>query len=305
MRNLRDRVRNEEIKMAGFINKILWSTDFSDEAQEAFLYADAFAKTFDARIVALHVVPDISPALYDAALVVKGELEKRVAFVKEEAQKRFDSLKEAKNLEFEALIKEGNAAKKIIETAEEEKADLIVLGRRGLSAIEKLFIGSVANQVLRASPVPVLLTKKKTGRPRFKKILVPTDFSEQEERERDFAWKLAKGFDSSMTLLHVLELHDYEFTPRALDEMFDVVAKRFEQREKKEKEDIPVSEDVYRAINAAVGIVDYADTHNFDMIVISTCVQSKIERFFLGSTTEKVISYTQVPVFAISPSSCA
>ncbi len=291
--------------MAKFIKKILWSTDFSDEGQEALLYADAFAKAFKADIVALHVIPDISPALYDAAIVVQGELAKRVAFVKAQTHEKFDALKKAKNLEFKALIKEGNAAKKIIQTAEEEKVDLIVLGRRGMSAIEKLFIGSVANQVLRSSSVPVLLTKKKTGKPKFKKILVPTDFSEQEEVERDFAWKLAKGFDSKLTLLHVLELHDYEFTPRALDEMFDAVEKRLKQREKKEKEDIPVSEDVYRAINAAVGIVDYAETHKFDMIVISTCVQSKIERFFLGSTTEKVISYTHIPVFAIPPSSCA
>jgi len=295
----------EEIKMAKFIKKIVWSTDFSDEAEEALLYADAFAKAYNAKIVALHVVPDISPALYDAALVVKGELAKRVAYVRKETQKKFDAIRKAKNLEFATLIKEGNAAKKIIETAEEEKADLIVLGRRGLSAIEKLFIGSVANQVLRNSPIPLLLTKKKTGKPRFKKILVPTDFSEQEEIERDFAWKLAKGFDSELTLLHVLELHDYEFTPRALDEMFDAVMKRLKGREKKEKEDIPVSEDVYRAINAAVGIVDYADTHKYDMIVISTCVQSKIERFFLGSTTEKVISYSHIPVFAIPPTACA
>jgi nucleotide-binding universal stress UspA family protein len=291
--------------MARFIKKILWSTDFSDEAQESLLYAQAFAEAFDAKIVALHVIPDISPALYDAALVVKGELAKRVAFVKKETQKKFDALKKAKKMEFNALIEEGNAAKKIIETAEKEKVDLIVLGKRGLSAIEKLFIGSVANQVLRSSQVPVLLTKKKKGKPRFKKILVPTDFSDQEEVERDFAWKLAKGFDSSLTLLHVLELHDYEFTPRALDEMFDVVENRLKQRKKREKEDIKVAEDVYRAINAAVGIVDYADTHRYDMIVISTCVQSKIERFFLGSTTEKVISYTHIPVFAIPPSSCA
>jgi nucleotide-binding universal stress UspA family protein len=291
--------------MANFMKKILWTTDFSDEAQEALLYADAFAKTFDAGIIALHVVPDISPALYDAALVVKGELEKRVAYMREETQKKFDALKKAKSMKFEALIRQGNPAKTIIQTAEEQKVDLIVLGRRGLSAIEKLFIGSVANQVLRNSPVPVLLTKKKSGKPRFKKILVPTDFSEQEEVERDFAWKLAIGFDSELTLLHVLELHDYEFTPRALDEMFDMVEKRLKKREKREREDIPVSEDVYRAINAAVGIVDYADTHKIDMIVISTCVQSKIERFFLGSTTEKVISYTHIPVFAIPPSTCA
>jgi len=293
------------MKMAKFIKKILWPTDFSDEAKEAFLYASAFAEIFKAKIVALHVIPDISPALYDAALVVKGELAKRVAFVKKETQKKFDSLKKAKNVEFKTLIKEGNAAKKIIETAEEENVDLIVLGRRGLSSVEKLFIGSVANQVLRNSSVPLLLTKKKSGKPRFKKILVPTDFSGQEEAERDFAWKLAKGFDSRLTLLHVLELHDYEFTPKVLDEMFDAVLKRLKQREKREKEDIPVSEDVTRAINAAVGIVDYAEAHKVDMVVISTCVQSKLERFFLGSTTEKVISYSHIPVFAIPPSACA
>ena len=291
--------------MAGFIKKILWTTDFSDEAQEALLYADAFAKVFKAKIVALHVVPDVSPALYDAAAVIKGEIAKRVAFMKDETKKKLAVLKKNKGMTFKILIKEGNAAKKIIEAAGEEKADLIVMGRRGLSAIEKLFIGSVANQVLRNSPVPLLLSKKKSGKPRFKKILVPTDFSEQEERERDYAWKLAKGFDSELILLHVLELHDYEFSPRILDKMFDTVVKRLRQREKREKEDIKVSEDVYRAINAALGIVDYADTHKIDMIVMSTCVQSKLERFFLGSTTEKVISYSPIPIFAIPPSHCA
>ncbi len=291
--------------MGEFIKNILWTTDFSDEAQEALLYAHAFAKTFKAKMVALHVVPDVTPALYDTAAVVKGEIAKRVAFVKAETKKKLEVLKKSKGVNFKILIKEGNAAKKIIEAAEQEKADLIVMGRRGLSAIEKLFIGSVANQVLRNSPVPLLLTKKKTGKPRFKKFLVPTDFSEQEERERNYAWKLAKGFDSELVLLHVLELHDYEFSPRVLDEMFDSVMKRLKQRKKREKEDIKVSEDVYRALNASLGIVDYADTHKIDMIVMSTYVQSKLERFFLGSTTEKVISYSSIPIYAIPPSHCA
>ncbi|MFC2170253.1 universal stress protein, partial [Acidobacteriota bacterium] len=119
------------------------------------------------------------------------------------------------------------------------------------------------------------------------------------------AWKLAKGFDSEIMLLHVLELHDHEFPPRALDEMFDSLLKRFKQRKRREKEDIKVSEDVYKAVNASLGIVDYVETHKYDLIVISTCVQSQWERFFLGSTTEKVISYSHIPIFAIPPSQCA
>jgi len=291
--------------MSGFLNKILWATDFSEEAQESLLYADAFAKTFKAKIVALHVVPDFSAALYDAAHVIKGELLQRVAAIKGEAEEKIKAISKEKGIPFEKIIvMEGTASKIIIDSAEKEGVDLIVIGRRGMSAVEKLFIGSVANQILRTSPVPILLTKKKTGTPQFKKIIVPTDFSEREEIERDLAWDLAKGFGSELTLLHVLELHDFEFSPRVLEELMESLLGRLKRRKTREKADLQVTEDVYRAVNASVGIAEYAETHNFDLIVISTCVQSKLERFFLGSTTEKVISYTQIPIFAIPPTYC-
>ncbi len=290
--------------MTDIVNKILWATDFSDESEEAFMYAGIFAKTFDAEVIGLHVLPGFSPEHYQSAIVVIDELKKRMDHMKNVAAGKFESFQKEKDVTFKYLIKDGNAAKVIVETAEEEKADLIVIGRKGLSAIERLFIGNVANQVLRHSHIPILVTKKKSGKPRFKKILVPTDFSEQEEVERDYAWKLAKEFDADITLLHILELHDYAFPPRVLDEMMDAVLKKLKQRKRREKEDIKITEDVTRAIHAPVGIVDYADTHKIDLIVISTCAQSKLERFFLGSTTEKVISYSHMPIFAIPPSSC-
>ena len=84
--------------------------------------------------------------------------------------------------------------------------------------------------------------------------------------------------------------------------MFDSVKQRLRQRKKREREDINVSEDVTHSVNAALGITDYAEEHKSDMIVMSTYVQSKWERFFLGSTTEKVIGYSAIPVLAIPPS---
>lgn len=292
--------------MASFLKTILWATDFSDEAQEALLYAQAFAEAFKARIVGLHVVPDFAPAFYNMGSVIKGELAKKVDSLKKEAKKRLEAIKTSRGIPFEVIVQEGTASKKIIEVAEKKKADLIIIGRRGLSVIEKLFIGSVANQVLRSSSVPILVTKKKKGKPQFKKILVPTDFSAQEEVEREYAWKLATGLKASeLALLHVLELHDYEFSPKVLDEMFNTVLRRLKQRKKREKRGFKVSEDITRAVNASIGIVDYAETHHYDLIVISTCTQSKLERFFLGSTTEKVISYSHIPIFALPPSYCA
>ena len=289
--------------MTGSLKKILWATDFSDEAKEALLYAEAIAKSFKAELMALHVVPDFSPAFYDFAAVIKGEIAKRIGAVKKKAKMKLEGMAKSMGLSLDIIIQEGTASKKIVEIAAREEADLIVMGKRGHSAIEKLFLGSVANQVLRNSSVPVLITKKKRGKPRFKKIIVPTDFSEQEELERDYAWMLAKGLDASeLCLLHVLELHDYEFSPRELDEIMASILKRLQQRKKREKGNFKVTEDVYRAINAPLGIVDYAETHKYDMIVISSSTQSNLERFFLGSTTEKVISYSHLPVFVIPPS---
>jgi nucleotide-binding universal stress UspA family protein len=290
--------------MTDFMKKILWATDFSDEAHEAYSFADAFAKTFGAEIFGLHVIPGFSPEHYQSAIVVIDELKKRMDHMRSVADEKFKSFQKAQDVTFEYQVKDGNAAKIIVETAEELEVDLIVIGRKGLSAVERLFIGNVANQVLRNSTIPILVTKKESGKLNLKKILVPTDFSEQEEVERDYAWEIAKGFDADITLLHILELHDYEFPPRVLEEMLDSVLKKLKQRKRREKEDIKITEDVTRAIDAPVGIVDYVETNKIDLIVISTCAQSKLERFLLGSTTEKIISHSPIPIFAIPPKHC-
>lgn len=284
--------------------KILWATDFSVEAEEALQYAHKWAEMFDAELLALHVVPDFSPVLYNTTTVVEGELLRRVDLIKQEAQQRLLDLSTEKGIDFRILVSEGNAAKKIIETVEAEHADLIVMGKRGMSALEKLFIGSVTSQILRHAPVPLLLTRAKSGEPAFDKILVPTDFSEHEEIEREFAWHIAGENDSELIFLHVLELHNHEFPPAVLEKLMAELEQKMLQRKKKEQEDIRISEDVIRSVNASAGIIEYAEEHACDLIVLSTCGPGALERFFLGSTAEKVTAHSMIPVFAIPSIRC-
>jgi nucleotide-binding universal stress UspA family protein len=286
-----------------FIKKILWATDFSDEATEALYYAKMFADVFQADLLAVHVVPDFSPALYNTAMSVKGELIRRVDEIKQEAEDKLNEIQEKNNLSFASIIKEGSASKKIIETAEEENADLIVIGKHGMSAIETFFIGSITTRVLHNSPVPMLITKKKSPQHKIDKILVPTDFSEHEEVEQDYAFSLAEGLEAELTLLNVMELHNYQFSEDTLEEMMTALQEKLRNR-KERKDKVKVSEYVTRAIDAADGIVDYAQDNHFDLVVISTCGPGPVERFFLGSTTEKVISRSQSPVFAIPSRFC-
>ncbi|MGA2360832.1 MAG: universal stress protein [Candidatus Aminicenantales bacterium] len=285
--------------MADFLKHILWATDYSEESQEALLYAGLFAKTFGARLSALHVVPDFSPVLYESLPAIEAELTGRIEEAEQAAKVRIRDISKARSIVFDdVLVRKGSAAKAICEAADKENADLIVIGQTGVSGAGPSAIGSVTNQVLRNSAVPVLVTKKRKGGPAIKKILVPTDFSAREEIERDYAWKLAKGFKGSLGFLYVMELFGHDF--RLTDELFKAVLEKLKARKAKEHADIVIAEDVYKAVQAADGIVDYAAAHRYDMIAMSTHV-GKVARFFLGSTTEKVIARSAVSVFAIPP----
>jgi nucleotide-binding universal stress UspA family protein len=285
--------------MKEFLKKVLWATDFSEESKTALAYAEQVARSFGSHLTALHVVPDFAPVLYESHPDAQAELTGKIDLAKVEAQKKLEKMSDAQKVKFDKiLIRQGSPAPVVVEAATEEKADLVVIGRKGYSDHDKTLIGGVAHQILRSSPIPVLITKKTDGHPKIKKILVPTDFSEHEDVERSYAWKLAKGFGASLGFLYVLELFGHDF--RLADDLFDSVLKKFKARIKREHEDIEITDDVTRAARAYEGIVDYSESKGYDLIVMSTQVR-KVARFFLGSTTEKVVTLSCLPVFAIPP----
>ena len=280
------------------IKNVLWATDFSAESKEALAFADLFAKTFKAKLIALHVVPDFSPVLYEVWPDAEAEMAGKIEAGKVSAKAQIDHMCKTQGVcPNKVVIVEGSPAKVILKTAKKENADLIVVGRKGISGHEHNLIGSVTHQILRGSRVPVLVTKGTDGKVGdLKKILVPTDFSSEEDIERDHAWKLAKAMGSSLTFLYVLELFGHDF--RLTDEMFASVLKKLQARKKREQKAVEFTEEVTKAVHGWEGIIDYADTKGYGLIVMSTTVR-RFARLFLGSTTEKVIAHSRLPVYAI------
>jgi nucleotide-binding universal stress UspA family protein len=285
--------------MNGLFKHILWATDYSEEADVALLYASLFAKTFGSQLSALHVVPDFSSVLYESLPAEEAELAGKIEAATEAAEDRIREISRKRGIAFNHIyIKKGPAAAAVCEAANRENADLIVIGRTGASGPGKTPLGSIAGSILRNSAVPVLVAKKGKRSLDIHKILVPTDFSAGEEIERDFAWKLAKGFQASIVFLYILELYGHDF--RLTEEHFAAVLDKLRARRRKEHVGVDMREDVYKAHNAAEGIIDYTKTHPSDLIVMSTHV-GKVARFFLGSNTEKVIARGPAAVFAIPP----
>ncbi|MCU0243471.1 MAG: universal stress protein [Acidobacteria bacterium] len=280
------------------IKNVLWATDFSAESKEALAYASFFAKTFKAKLTALHVVPDFAPALYEAWPEAQAELAGKIEASKISAKAQLEHMCSAQGVCADKIVvTEGSAAKVILKVAQKEGAGLIVVGRKGVSGHEQNLIGSVTHRVLRGARVPVLVTKGTDGKlGDLTKILVPTDFSSDEDIERDHAWKLAKALGASLTFLYVMELFGHDF--RMTDEMFSSVLKKLQARKRREHKAVEMREDVVKAVHGYEGIIEYADSKGFGLVVMSTTVR-KLSRLFLGSTTEKVIAHSRVPVFAI------
>jgi nucleotide-binding universal stress UspA family protein len=134
------------------IRTILHPTDFSDRSEHAFHLACSLARDHGARVVLLHVV-SLPVAAYEG-VVLPPPIEEAT----EDAKRRLSQMKPAA-IPVEHRVAEGDPAEMILRVAEEIHADLIVMGTHGRTGLGRLLMGSVAEQVVRRAPCPVLTMK--------------------------------------------------------------------------------------------------------------------------------------------------
>jgi nucleotide-binding universal stress UspA family protein len=138
------------------IRHILAPTDFSDYSKQALRDAFELAQTFGAKLSLLHV---LEPSLYLGEFTpptmgedLLGDLERQasaeLARVLPEAQQA--------TIEVTRSVVMGSPSQKIVETAETEHVDLILMATHGRTGLSHLLIGSVAERVVRTAPCPVL-----------------------------------------------------------------------------------------------------------------------------------------------------
>jgi nucleotide-binding universal stress UspA family protein len=149
------------------IQRILVAVDGSKPSMDASIQAIDIAKRYDAELIALHVVspgirynyledvitPRLPRALKDVMMIAMQKGETHVNKVKQNASEKNVKVKT------DVVIGISSVVKEIIEYAEKNRVDMIVIGSRGLSGIKKMLLGSVASEVLKYAHCPVLVTK--------------------------------------------------------------------------------------------------------------------------------------------------
>jgi nucleotide-binding universal stress UspA family protein len=137
---------------------ILFPTDLSDRANHVFPLACALARDCGARLVVLYVMP---PPLGPDVIEARHRPNEYFGGARKALQRLHAP---AGNVCVEHKIEEGNAAEVIVETAKQLQVGLVCMGTHGRTGPGRVLFGSVAEQVMRKSPCPVLT------------IRTPTDF---------------------------------------------------------------------------------------------------------------------------------
>ena len=186
---------------------ILMATDFSKASERALEYAASLARRYGSTIFLTHVIalddyPMVSPE-YAASEIQKMHAEAKLGFR--------EILKSGRmiELEYKVLIQEGQLWPALQEVIKAYDIDLLVVGTHGIGAVQKVLIGSGAEEIFRKARVPVLTVGPHSAdeplyEMEFKNILFATDFGRSAQWEADYAVSLAEKHCSRLRVVHVL-----------------------------------------------------------------------------------------------------
>lgn len=150
------------------ISRVLAPVDLSDQSELVLHHAAALAESYAAPIDLLHVVEEAAyPNVYGL-----DPLTPSTPNVQDRAREALETLASKLDLRTDPVnvhVLAGNAARDVVEFAEDQAADLIVMATHGRTGLERFLIGSVAEKVVRRAPCPVFTLKS------FGKSLLPNE----------------------------------------------------------------------------------------------------------------------------------
>lgn len=303
------------------IKKIIWATDGSKESEEALNYARFFAKRFNSEIIGVHVIEMPERMIYDYVTDPQSEhygwLKKAEEDFAAKLAATADDLTD-EGLNFRGEILKGGPSKEIVRFARNEKASLIVLGKRGLGLIDTMLVGSTTLRVLRESSIPVLAARRRDGKSELniRNILVPLDIHGKVDSAIDYAIDLGERIDANISVMHVFKLSIYDYSDygihsSVMEVLMNDSSKELEKRideiklrrgtQKKGVKKLEISTAMTQKLNPAVAIVEYASTKNIDLIVMNTHGRKGVKRLILGSVTEKIVQESPCAVLTLKP----
>ena len=290
--------------------------DGSPFAEQALPYAVAIVRRAGATLDLVHVhvlrVGDdqkVGRFSYDPDIDKENQHQERL-YLESTAK----SLATLSPVPWTAAVVSGLDCDGILQRAHDGKADLIVMTTHGRGAIDRFFLGGVADELLRQTAVPVLLVRPQDPAPGImpepvlEHVLVPLDGSSLAERILEPALDVVRLWKGRCTLLRVVDASPatgagWPHRPRPLEQEQESAAEAYLEKiaARLRQEGATVQTRVVVAPHAAPAILEQAQTQRCDFIALATHGWGGLRRMLLGSVTDKVVRGSTLPVLAYRP----
>lgn len=317
-------VREKETAM---YRSVLVPLDGSPFGEHALPLAISVARRAKARLQLVHVATPLSVAYAEAMLVSDPDLELAL-----EARQRtyltrmVEQVKRVAAVDVSFTLLLGETASALRAHAVKEKADLIVMTTHGRGALGRFWLGSVADELVRHLPMPILLVRPHEGEPTWQQepvlehLLLPLDGTPLAEQILEPAIALGTLMGADYTLLRAIKpvlavgypqagatlgesaqklMEQIEATHQRLCReaaaYLNQVAERLRQQKLEVRTHVIVEEQPGRAI------IETAEAGDIDSIALETHGRRGLSRLMLGSVADKVIRGATVPVLVQRP----
>ena len=291
------------------IKRILFPTDFSPCAEQAFAVADQMAKRYGAELHVLHVIvwsgADLNPGVLYG--LPQTEQERILTNVRGHLSERMESAL-PQNRPYPSKIVEvtdSSSADAIVSYVDDHDIDLVVMGTHGRHRLKRLLLGSTAERVVRLAQCPVLTVREASQVEDYvpRRILVPVDFSDQTESLLRHAMHVAADEHAEIDVVHVVPpqyLPAIYYGADPLPVPYQEIRKRT-MVHLKEVIDKIVGDAVRTRAFVVVGdpvseILEMAGKTDYDLLIVSTHGYSGLKHVLVGSVAERVVRSAPCPV---------
>lgn len=277
------------------MKKILFPTDFSETANNAFLYALKIADRLGASIVTLHAYQ--KPAIVDFDLPLSLlKIYKTIQLEKFENYKdnipalhALASENGLDHVQMSHVMANKEPLEAILHHAKKEQADMIVMGTKGASGLKEIFIGSIAGKVLENASCMVLAVPEKAEfKGSLKKIAFATNLEAKEKKALEKVISLALVLDAEIHCFHVDLKRSSSFSPEMetwTKDLATLYPKMYFHVEKGS------------TIEAA--FTHFLEKHNIDILTMFGHKYNFLKKLFDYSLTKKMSYHLNTPILDI------
>jgi nucleotide-binding universal stress UspA family protein len=291
-------VRKRRSIVSNVFFRILVAIDDSNASNEAVAFASRLAREHDGQLIFCHSADWLPVITNLAESGMAGDTSEIIDDLKQEGEVLLDrAMRAAQRIGVHAQrhLFEGNPAECILEFAADAKCSLIVMGTHDRSGLERLFVGSTTEAVLRGSAVPVLTLRSGTKRTEatrrcFECIVVGTDESEPSDAAIATVLEWGPGERQQVLFYCVAGVGDDE-----QEQARRVVHKALASANARGVS----AEGRVIGGNPGEALITAAQQRSADLIVVGSHGRHGLQRLFLGSVAEHVVRHAPIPVLVV------